>query len=74
MNTTLTRFCRKSQTYSINFFGKTSSVDFRMSVAGVYYGISLGVGQLTGELYRDFVLSSAIEMPSIAAAIILMQR
>ncbi len=45
-----------------------------MAVAAVYYGISLGVGQLTGELYRDFVLATAIEIPSVIAAIMLMVR
>eukprot|EP00795_Rhopilema_esculentum_P001443 gene1443-15868_t len=42
--------------------------------AAVYYGVSLGVGDLSGEMYRDFILAMLIEIPALILSIFCMNR
>eukprot|EP00795_Rhopilema_esculentum_P001447 gene1447-15872_t len=44
------------------------------SSAAVYYGVSLGVSDLSGEMYRDFILAMLIEIPALVLSIFLMNR
>ena len=46
----------------------------RFSSAAVYYGVSLGVSDLSGEMYRDFILAMLIEIPALILSIFLMNR
>ncbi|XP_065064769.1 organic cation transporter protein-like isoform X2 [Rhopilema esculentum] len=44
------------------------------SIAAVYYGVSLGVGDLSGEMYRDFILAMLIEIPALILSVFAMNR
>ncbi|XP_065064777.1 organic cation transporter protein-like [Rhopilema esculentum] len=42
--------------------------------AAVYYGVSLGVSDLSGEMYRDFILAMLIEIPALLLSVLCMNR
>ena len=40
----------------------------------VYYGVALAAGDIGGELYRDYILQSLLEFPSIGLGIYICNR
>lgn len=50
---------------------KTMNIGLAWLVIGlVYYGISLAANDLTGSMYRDYILSSLVEFPAAILAIV----
>ena len=47
---------------------------YRFSLVAVYYGLSLGVGNLSGNLYLSFALSGLVEVPSCFLVFFMMQK
>ena len=47
---------------------------FRMTSSLLYYGISLNVVNLSGNVYKNLFISSVIEIPAVVLSIILFTR
>lgn len=45
-----------------------------MTVSLVYYGLTLNVGKLYGNLYMNYFLNSVIELPAYALCLLLLNR
>ena len=50
------------------------SLCYRFVNGMVYYGVSLASDNLGGDMYRDFVLTSLVEIPANVLVIILGNR
>ena len=47
---------------------------FRMTSSLLYYGISLNVVNLSGNVYKNLFISNVIEIPAVVFSIILFTR
>ena len=54
--------------------GNFTSFVVRFVSAAVYYGVSWAVSDLSGEMYRDYILAMLVEIPALISSVFLMNK